>query len=89
MAMMVDLIPGDMREQGFPILRLFGIPGGLIVFGIGYPLLRMHMSNYTIFWGISLATDFICLLFFLIFLPESMPDRMKRPIRRYTFLHLK
>ena len=27
MAMMVDLIPGDMREQGFPILRLFNIPG--------------------------------------------------------------
>ena len=31
MAMMVDVIPGDMREQGFPIMALFGIPGGLIV----------------------------------------------------------
>ena len=26
MAMMVDLIPGDMREQGFPMMNLFGIP---------------------------------------------------------------
>ena len=52
MAMMVDLIPGDMREQGFPILALFHIPGGLIAFGIGYPLLKMHLSHYTIFWSV-------------------------------------
>ena len=85
MAMMVDLIPGDMREQGFPIMSLFGIPGGLIVFGIGYPLLAMHLSNYTLFWVISVSTDFICLAFFLFLIPESMPDRMRRPIDRWDF----
>jgi hypothetical protein len=45
MAMMVDLIPTDMREQGFPILGLFGIPGQLLVTAIGYPLLRAHLDN--------------------------------------------
>ena len=80
MAMMVDLIPGDMREQGFPVLRLFHIPSQIIVFGIGYSLLKKHLSTYTLFWAISLGTDLICVWFFLFFLPESMPDRMKREL---------
>ena len=82
---MVDLIPGDMREQGFPILRLFHIPGQLIVFGLGYWLLKKHLSQYTIFWIISLSTDWICVLFFVTFIPESMPDKMKRPLTRWDF----
>ena len=85
MAMMVDLIPANMREQGFPILSLFHIPGQLIVFGIGYPLLAAHLQTYTIFWVISLSTDFICLAFFLFFLPESMPDQMKKPVDAWDF----
>lgn len=83
--MMVDLIPGNMREQGFPILGLFNIPGQLIVFGIGYPLLAAHLANYTVFWIISLSTDFICLGFFFFFLPESMPDKMKKPVDAWDF----
>jgi len=82
MAMMVDLIPGNMREQGFPMLRLFTVPGKVIVFAIGYPLLAMHMKNYTTFWMVSLLTDFVCLAFFVIFLPESMPDKLKQPVQK-------
>ena len=80
MAMMVDLIPGDMREQGFPILRLFHIPSQLVVFGIGYSLLHKHLATYTLFWSISLGTDLICVWFFIFFLPESMPDSLKKPL---------
>ena len=80
--MMVDLIPGNMREQGFPILRMFTVPGKLIVFAIGYPLLKLHLSNYTTFWAVSLSTDFVCLFFFIFFLPESMPDKMKQPVSK-------
>ena len=71
MAMMVDLIPGDMREQGFPVLRLFNIPSQFIVFGIGYTLLKKHLSHYTLFWSISLATDLICVWFFLFASPQA------------------
>ena len=56
---------------------LFGIPGGLIVFFVGYWLLSLHLSHYVTFWTISLSTDFICLWFLLFFLPESMPDKLR------------
>ena len=60
-------------------------PGKLVVFAIGYPLLAMHLSNYSLFWSISLGTDFICVAFFLIFLPESMPDRLKSEVNKWDF----
>ena len=61
------------------------MPGQLIVTGAGYFLLRMHLAHYTVFWTIQLATYGICLAFFLYFLPESMPDKMKRPLTRWDF----
>ena len=85
MAMMVDLIPGDMREQGFPIMSLFGVPGQIIVFAIGYMLLHKHLSHYTIFWEWSLGTDFICMLFVLFLMPETMPDSLRRPLDWWDF----
>jgi len=85
MAMMVDLIPGDMREQGFPIMSLFGVPGQIVVFAIGYMLLHKHLSHYTIFWEWSLGTDFICMLFVLFLMPETMPDSLRRPLDWWDF----
>jgi len=64
------------------------VPGQLIVTGAGYFLLRMHLAHYTIFWSIQLATYGICLAFFLYFLPESMPDKMKTPISAKDFFPL-
>jgi len=69
-----------MREQGFPILSLFGIPGGIIVFFVGFYLLDLGLTSYVIFWCISFGTDFICMFFLLFFLPESMPDSLKKPL---------
>ena len=85
MAMMVDLIPGDMREQGFPMMNLFGVPGGLVVFAIAYFLLHKHLTTYTIFWSISLSTDFICLAFLVTLLPETMPDSLKKDMDKWDF----
>ena len=69
-----------MREQGFPILSLFGLPGGIIVFFVGFYLLDLGLTSYVIFWCISFGTDFICMFFLLFFLPESMPDSLKKPL---------
>ena len=85
MAMMVDLIPGDMREQGFPIMNLFGVPGQILVFAIGYALLHKHLSHYTVFWEWSLSTDFICMLFVLFLMPETMPDSLRKPLDWWDF----
>jgi hypothetical protein len=85
MAMMVDLIPGDMREQGFPMMNLFGVPGGLVVFAIAYFLLHKHLTTYTVFWSISLSTDFICLAFLVTLLPETMPDSLKKDMDKWDF----
>lgn len=78
MAMMVDIIPGDMREQGFPILALFNIPSTLGVLVLGYFLLAMHLNSYVIFWIISFSTDTLCLIGLLLLLPESMPDQVSK-----------
>ena len=48
--MMVDLIPGDMREQGFPVMALFGAVGPIAVFSIGFYLLGLYLTSYTLFW---------------------------------------
>ena len=80
MAMMVDIIPGDMREQGFPILALFNIPSALGVLVLGYFLLALHLDSYVIFWIISFSTDTICLIGLLLLLPESMPDQLRKPL---------
>ena len=85
MAMLVDLIPGDMREQGFPMMNLFGIPGALVVFFIAYSLLHKHLTTYTLFWSISLSTDFICLAFLVTLLPETMPDSLKKDLDKWDF----
>ena len=86
MAMLVDIIPSDMRAQGFPILSLFGIPSGLVLFVLGYWLLSLNLTHYTIFWLISLGSDFICGVVLLIFLPETMPDKLRQPLD-YTDLN--
>ena len=78
-AMMVDLIPGDLREQGFPVLALFQIPGSLGAVALAYWLLGMYLDRYTVFWWVALATDLICLVFVLFCLPESMPDQLRKP----------
>lgn len=48
--------------------------------GIGYYLLGLYLDNYLPFWIISFSTDTICMLFLLIFLPESMPDALRKPL---------
>ena len=43
-------------------------------------LLHLGLTSYVIFWAISFSTDFICLVFLLVFLPESMPDTLRKPL---------
>eukprot|EP01043_Picozoa_sp_COSAG02_P036510 COSAG02_NODE_2678_length_8262_cov_5.072400_8_plen_80_part_00 len=52
------------------------------------PFICVRVLPDTIFWVISLSTDFVCLAFFLFFLPESMPDKLRKPIDRWDFLPL-
>ena len=59
---------------------LFGIPSGIINFFIGYKLLGMYLVSYTFFWVCSFLTDFIVLGFFLLLIPETMPDTLRRPL---------
>ena len=82
MGMLVDLIPGDMREQGFPVMAAFSVAGPVIVYAVAYKLLAMHWTHYTSFWIIMLVTDFFCLGFQLTLLPESLPDELKKPLKR-------
>lgn len=77
--MMVDLIPANMREQGFPVMAGFGVIGQIVVFGLGFYLLGLYLTSYTIFWEITLFTYIGCFLFQLFLLPESMPDKLMRP----------
>ena len=70
-------------------MALFNIPGGLIVFFVGFYLLSLHLAHYVIFWCISFATDFVCLWFLLFFLPESMPDQLRQPITIWDLNPLK
>ena len=79
MGMMVDLVPGDMREAGFPTLALFNALGPIIVFVIGFYLLHMFLTSYTLFWAITCFTYTFAFMFQLFLLPESMPDKLKAP----------
>ena len=74
-----DLVPGDMREAGFPTLALFNALGPIIVFVIGFYLLHMFLTSYTLFWAITCFTYTFAFMFQLFLLPESMPDKLKAP----------
>ena len=42
-------------------------------------LLSLNWTHYTLFWAIALGTDVFCLAFVFFLLPESMPDKLRRP----------
>ena len=50
MGMLVDIIPEDMREQGFPVMGAFATIGPGLAFALGYYLLHKHLHSYTTFW---------------------------------------
>ena len=40
----------------------------------------MYLISYTVFWIASFLTDFIVLGFFLLLIPETMPDTLRKPL---------
>ena len=85
-AFMVDLIPVHLRTQGFSILALFGVPSGIVVFAIGYYLLALEWVDYGLFWIICLVTYVFCMVCYILFIPESLPDDLRKPLVWTDFL---
>ena len=79
MAFMVDIIPYDMREQGFSMLAGFGRVGPLLAFGFAYWFLSLHWDTYTLFWSVTASVNLLVFMFTLFLLPESMPREQQKP----------
>ena len=72
-AMLVDIVPFEMREVGFPVLAAIGAFGPLVAFGLAYWFLAMRMGTYTLFWAVALGVNGAVFWFTLCLLPETMP----------------
>lgn len=72
-AMVADLTQGDegARGIGFAALEVVNHTMDVLAFLCGYPVLAMHLGDYTLFWSSLAAAGVVALVFFSFVLKET------------------
>ena len=65
-AMIVDLVTPEMRASGFGTMQAVMSLGPLGAFGLGYWLLSMSITDYTVFWAVAVGLQVGSILWDLV-----------------------
>jgi hypothetical protein len=71
-AMQMDLVPPASREKWFPIVSGISAAAPLVADVIAYPVLRMHVADYTFVWFALTMVSVVTVLFIYCMIEESM-----------------
>ena len=75
-------MPPEEREAAYPIMFAgFALApiAGLVA---GFWILRLHITDYTLWWCVSLATAVMMVVFCVLSLPETLPAAKRRAFTR-------
>lgn len=75
-AMAADLSKGNeaLRGDCYSAIEIVNHMADVLAFTCGYPVLRMHLGDYSYWWGLLTCVSFGALLFFMGVLKETRTD---------------